>query len=120
MEKYTKNLILNLVTFQDTYNLENDKDIQNIIYKLDNIINNLKKIQNSNIEKEKISTVIEIILTQLKDINREIKVLLKQKKDTLQQEAEKEKIKYAIIAIRISEKIDKVIYQLAQKIKSND
>lgn len=120
MEKYTKNLILNLVTFQDTYNLENDKDIQNIIYKLDNVTNNLKKIQSTNLDKQKAETAMNILLEQLKSINNEIKSILKQKKDIIKKDVEKEKTKYSSLTIRLSTKMDKIIYELAKKIKSSD
>lgn len=120
MEKYTKNLILNLVTFQDTYNLENDKDIQNIIYKLDNVTNNLKKIQSTNLDKQKAETAMNILLEQLKSINNEIKSLLKQKKDIVKKDVEKEKVKYSGLTTRLSTKMDKIIYELAKRIKSSD
>lgn len=115
MEQYSKKLVFNLVVFEESYNIKNDKYIQNTIYKLNNLTTNLKKIQNYNIDKYDAEKIMRAILSQLRELNNEIKISLKKKKDSLKIE----KINYSSLTSNLALKLDKIIVKLTQN-NNND
>lgn len=118
IEKYLKNLKTEIETFNEKYNINSDKEIDNFLKKLEMMIISLRKIQTVSVEKYTAEDVMRSIVNELKTLNPKIKSYLKVKKTLIVIETKNVKNNYVIFSQKLSRSLTKFINEI--KLRSTD
>lgn len=111
MWKYLSSHKENIINFSIKYEIENDYEIKIYIEKINYLIDSLEKVQENWLDKEKEDLLISTILNEIKKINEQLKILLKNKKLWFEKNLKLKKEMYSNIAYKLSFKIEE-IYKL--------
>lgn len=120
LEKYIKEQIQTINTLAKKYDIENEKIIRNNIKKAKEYLSIVKKLKNSNLEKEKREKVIHYIFTGLKNLKNDIVPVLKEKKLLFDTKLKQKKEQYIILAHRLEKWIYKLNKVLKKYMKGNN
>jgi predicted RND superfamily exporter protein len=77
------------------YNIVNNKELTKDIKELNESIEALKKIQNTDIEKQKAEEVLQAILVRIKNVNESLKIKLKIEKEDFENKLNSKKLIYS-------------------------
>lgn len=101
------------------YNITGNSNLNKDIQVLNKSIEALKKIQNTDIEKEKAEEIIQAVLVRIKNVNISLKTKLKIKKEEFEKKLLKKKNTYLKLWIKLSNKIDNINIKIATNIFKN-
>jgi len=102
------------------YNLLNSPDLSSDLKSIDELIKALRKIENTNIEKKKAEDVIQVVLDRIKIINESLRIKLQKEKDNYEKKLNQKKQAYAVLWIKISDKIYNINLKIAKNIIKNE
>ncbi len=101
------------------YNLSSNNNLNNDLKKLNEAIEALQKIQNTNIEKSIAESVLKSVLVRIRNINYSLKEELKKGKIEHQRNIDKKQAIYSTLWVKIADKIDSINLKIASKIFKN-
>jgi hypothetical protein len=102
--------------FIDKYNITNNWSLNNDIIELEESIEALKKIQNTDIHKEAAEEIIQAVIKRIKRVNENLKIKLKEEKLRFEKELNTKKNTYSKLWIKLSDKIDSINLKVAKNI----
>ncbi len=102
--------------FLKTYNVVWDDNLYNDLKIINESIDALRKIQNTNVEKKKADDVMQAVLERIKIVNEDLKIKLKQEKERFKERLNQKKQTYQKLWIKISDKIYNINLKIAKKI----
>lgn len=115
IEKYLIDHKNKIEKFAEKYNMEEDIDLKENLERINYLINSLNKIQANDIWYNNEKLAINTILNEIKSINEELKILLKKKKDIVEEKIDRKLKQYSEIWIKISKKLDEMSEKINKK-----
>ncbi|MFK7780256.1 MAG: hypothetical protein QM490_03825 [Candidatus Gracilibacteria bacterium] len=102
--------------FIKKYNIFNNSNLLSDLNELDESIKALKKIQNTDIEKQKAEEVILAVINRIKRVNESLKIQLEIEKDIFERNLKSKKNAFSKLGIKIANKINSINLKIAQNI----
>lgn len=102
--------------FIKKYNISSSTLLENDINELNESIEALKQIQNTDIEKVIAEEVMQAIILRVKNVNDSLKTKLKAKKEEFEKKLKKKKEIYSRLWVKLSDKIDNINIKIATNI----
>ena len=102
--------------FIKKYSLPVNSNLAKDIEVLDESIEALRKIQNTNIDKLKAENIIQAIIIRIKNVNESLEAELRKEKSIYEAKIEKKLKAYSVLWIKLSDKIDSINLKIAQNI----
>ena len=102
--------------FIKKYSLPVNSNLTKDIEVLDESIEALRKIQNTNIDKSKAENIIQAIIIRIKNVNESLEAELRKEKSIYEAKIEKKLKAYSVLWIKLSDKIDSINLKIAQNI----
>ena len=118
IENYVVKLEGNLKDFEEKYKIKNNLKIRKYKREIKSMYTALRKIQTTNIEKSIAEDVTNTIIRDLKDLNRDIKNLLRSKKDSLEKENLAKQKRLFLLWIKLSSALDKIILRILRPLST--
>ena len=105
--------------FIKKYKLSENSNLTKDIEELDQSIEALRKIQNTNIEKEKAEEVMQAIIVRIKNVNESLEAKLREEKKAYMYRINIKLKAYSRLWIKLSDKIDSINIKIATNIFKN-
>lgn len=102
--------------FLKNYDVVGSDDLYNDLKIINESIDALRKIQNTNVEKKKADDVMQAVLDRIKVVNEDLKVKLKIEKEKFQKKLNLKKQNYAFLWKKLSDKIYNINLKIAKNI----
>lgn len=105
--------------FIKKYEIFNNTSLLKDINELDESIAALKKIQNTNIEKQKAEEIILAVIDRIKKVNESLKVQLEIEKALFEKNLQTKKEAFSKLWIKMADKINSINLKIAQNVFKN-
>ncbi len=116
VENYIKNHKSKIEKFILKYDIKNEPLLEKDIKELNELIQVLQKIQNTNIKKIKSDEIIKTVLIRIKELNKRLKLKLKSEKNKYEYNLKRKKELYSKLWIQLSYKINNINLKVAKNI----
>lgn len=95
--------------FAKKYEIKNNKQLNASINDLSDMIIILRKLKNNSLEQPRIDEIVQKIVEKLKQINWELKPILKDSKEVFEQKLHKKSQQYSFLWAKVWEQLDRLI-----------
>lgn len=119
IEKYLKNHQKRIILFAERYEIHENEEYKVLLGRMNVILSALEILKKHNYKHKKIKEIKEKIINEIKEINKELKLLfLKEKKLFENNLAKKQKL-YWELGVKLSSQLDTIIIKYAYSLRDS-